>query len=98
MTEDVDFCSVDPKNPSLALQKRRMIKESRGQLRRDIERWFVIDNFLITFFKREGDQDFKKNAPLESAFVLVETFGEESDYRWHERAKEFRVQIRLPSR
>jgi len=65
--------TVFPKNPSLALKKHRMIKESRGTMRRIIERYFVIDNLYITFFENEHDTDFKKNASLDGAFVYVES-------------------------
>ena len=59
------FHSVDPKIQSLALQKRKIIKESRGGIHRKIERYFVIDDFLITFYKSQGDVEIKKNASLD---------------------------------
>lgn len=65
MDKSEDFNSVDPKITSLALQKRRMLKEGRGTINRLIERYFVIDDFLITFFKSVGDIDIKKNASLD---------------------------------
>jgi hypothetical protein len=46
----------------MALEKRRLLKESRGAVKRVIERHFVIDNQLITFFDQSRDIDFKKNA------------------------------------
>ena len=64
---------MSPKNPSLALKKRKMVKESRGAIKRSIERYFLIDNLLITFFENERDTDFKKNASLDGAFVFVES-------------------------
>ena len=74
MKEKDDFLTVNPKIPSLALQKRKLIKESRGTIRgRMIERFFVIDNQLIIFFENEGDQDFQKNNRLEGAYVFVES-------------------------
>ena len=73
LKEKEDFFTVNPKNPSLALNKRKMIKEGRGAIRRLIERWFVIDNQLITFFEKENDIDFKKNSSLEGSFVFVES-------------------------
>ena len=92
-----DFLTVNPKNPSLALKKRKVIKESRGALKRVIERYFVIDNVLITFFEKESDTDFKKNSSLDGAFVFVESI-EETDDRWHDRKCRHRVQIILPQR
>jgi hypothetical protein len=73
LTEKDDFLTVFPKNPSLALNKRKMVKESRGTIKRVIERYFVIDNLLITFFENEKDIDYKKNSKLDGSFVFVES-------------------------
>jgi hypothetical protein len=67
-----DFLTVNPRNMSLALEKRKCYKESRGTVRRIIERYFVIDNQLMTFFEKENDCDFKSNASLEGAFAFIE--------------------------
>ena len=89
--------TVHPKLPSLALNKRKIYKDSRGAIKRSIERWFVIDNILITFFEHEKDTDFKKNASLDGSFVFVESL-EETDDHWHDRRCRHRVQIILPTR
>ncbi len=75
MKEKDDFLTVNPKIPSLALNKRRLLKESRGTALRGrvLERYFVIDNTLITFFEKESDSDFMKNCRLEGAYVFVES-------------------------
>lgn len=68
-----DFLTVNPKLPSMALQKRKLYKESRGAFQHVIERYFVIDNTLITFYEKENSTEFKKNAKLEGAYVFVES-------------------------
>ena len=75
MKEKDDFLTVNPKIPSLALNKRRLLKESRGTAMRGriLERYFVIDNTLITFFENESESDFKKNCRLDGAYVFVES-------------------------
>ena len=89
-----DYLTVNPKNSSLALNKRKMYKESRGTIRRVIERHFVIDNMLITFYENERDIEVKNNASLDGAFVFVETRDNHSN--WHDRNCTHRVQIGLP--
>ena len=76
MSEKDGLLTVNPKLPSLALNKRRLIKESRSTALirgRTLERYFVIDNTLITFFEKESDTEFKKNSRLEGAYVFVES-------------------------
>jgi hypothetical protein len=64
-----DFMTCIPKNPSLASVKRKIIKDSRSTIKRQIDRYFVIDNFLITFYKGEFDANFHKNCSLDGAYV-----------------------------
>jgi hypothetical protein len=75
MRDKADYLTVNPKINSLALEKRRMLKESRGAIGggRLIERYFVIDNQLIIMFNKEGDQEFQKQCRLEGAYVFVES-------------------------
>jgi hypothetical protein len=53
--------TVNPKIPNLALQKRKLLKETRGVVPRVIERYFVVDDILMTYFSNEGDKTFKKH-------------------------------------
>lgn len=76
LTTKEDFLSVNPRIMSLALEKRKCFKESRGAIRRVIERYFVIDNQLITFFENMRDTDFKSNASLDGAFAFLEYFAD----------------------
>ena len=80
LREKDDFLTVNPKIPSMALKKRKMYKETRGALKRVIERYFAIDSMLITFFEKESSTDFKKNAKLEGAYVFVESLSDLSDF------------------
>lgn len=68
--------TVHPPNQSLALKKRKIIKVSRGTFKRPIERYFVVNKQMITFFEKEGDKDFKKNARLEGSFAFIESINE----------------------
>lgn len=73
MDKPEDLLTVYPRQTSMALQKRKLYKESRGTMARVLERHFVIDNSLITFFNYAKDANFTKNASLDGAFVFIET-------------------------
>jgi len=44
MQQPEDILTVYPRQTSMALQKRKLYKESRGAIARAIERHFVIDS------------------------------------------------------
>lgn len=89
--------TVHPKNPNFALQKRRMLKQSRGGISRTLERYFVVDDILLTYFNSEKDSNFKKHISLSDAVFLLET-KENHKEKWHESKYKYRLTINLLSR
>ena len=98
LQEEVSLYTVFPKNPNLALQKRKITKETRGIVSRVIDRYFCIDNEMITYFKKDRDVQFKKHITVENARVCVEKIQNKVRDRWHERKFEFRVAMELEER
>lgn len=55
MEDDEGLYTVFPRNPNLSIKKRKILKETRGVISRVIDRYFVIDNELITYFTNDKD-------------------------------------------
>ena len=53
--------TIHPKNPHLALNKRRLIKETSGVISRVVERFFVVDDFMLIYFSNENEKNFTKH-------------------------------------
>ena len=86
--QDENLNTVFPKNPNLALKKRRVIKESRSLISRQMERFFVIDNEIVTYFKKEADVQFKKHLQLVNVTASLDAYSNatnDNDTNWHER-------------
>ena len=97
LEENQDFLSVNPPSLNYAIEKRRVVKQSRNIFGKILERYMVLDNELLTYYVKDTDTKFKKNYRLEGSRVFVESVAEKpKDAKWHdkpERRYEFRVQI-----
>lgn len=71
MEHNEDFFSVHPRYPNFALTKRKLLKDTRGALGRTLERHFLVDDELLTYYNKDKDSSFKKHASLYEAKVCT---------------------------